>query len=109
MIDALRGDVVTRTRAGQLSAYEELQRHPLTYGQDEVVEVVRRYLAQVKKLGCRTFVDCTTVGLGRDARLLKRVSEEIGGDRSAHSHGGRQLHCVRRALLTLLCIHRFRR
>lgn len=57
---------------------QERQKHPLTYGQDEVVEVVRPYLAQVKKLGCRTFVDCTAVGLGRDARLLKRLSEETG-------------------------------
>jgi phosphotriesterase-related protein len=58
--------------------YQEWQKHPLTYGQDEVVEVVRPYLDQVKKLGCRTFVDCTAVGLGRDARLLKRVSEQTG-------------------------------
>src|SRR5437667_5580617 len=54
--------------------YAERQKHPLTYEQDEVVRVVRPYLDQVKKLGCRTFVDCTAVGLGRDARLLKRVS-----------------------------------
>jgi phosphotriesterase-related protein len=58
--------------------YEEWQRHPLTYEEDEVVEVVRPYLAQLKKLGCRTFVDATAVGLGRNARLLKRLSEESG-------------------------------
>ena len=58
--------------------YEEQQRQPLTYEQNEVVEVVRPYLAQLKKLGCRTFVDSTAVGLGRDARLLKRLSEETG-------------------------------
>jgi len=58
--------------------YAERQKHPLTYEQDEVVRVVRPYLDQVKKLGCRTFVDCTAVGLGRDARLLKRVSAETG-------------------------------
>lgn len=58
--------------------YAERQEHPLTYEGDEVVRVVRPYLDQVKKLGCRTFVDCTAVGLGRDARLLKRLSEETG-------------------------------
>ncbi len=58
--------------------YAERQVHPLTYEQGEVVRVVRPYLDQVKKLGCRTFVDCTAVGLGRDARLLKRLSEETG-------------------------------
>ncbi len=58
--------------------YAERQAHPLTYEQDEVVKVVRPYLDRVKKLGCRTFVDCTAVGLGRDARLLKRLSEETG-------------------------------
>jgi phosphotriesterase-related protein len=58
--------------------YEEQQRQPLTYEQDEVVEVVRPYLAQLKNLGCRTFVDSTAVGLGRDVRLLRRLSEETG-------------------------------
>jgi phosphotriesterase-related protein len=58
--------------------YQEWQKHPLTYSPDEVVEVAGPYLDEVKKLGCRTFVDCTAVGLGRDARLLKRVSEQTG-------------------------------
>lgn len=58
--------------------YADWLKHSLTYEQDEVVRVVRPYMARVKKLGCRTFVDCTAVGLGRDARLLKRVSEETG-------------------------------
>jgi phosphotriesterase-related protein len=58
--------------------FEEWQKHPLTYEENEVVAVVRPYLAQLKKLGCRTFVDATAVGLGRNARLLKRLSEESG-------------------------------
>ena len=54
------------------------QKHPWTYDLDEVVKVTRPYLDQIKKLGCRTFVDCTAVALGRDPRLLKRLSEETG-------------------------------
>jgi phosphotriesterase-related protein len=58
--------------------FEEREKHPLPYDQNEVVEVVRPYLTRIKELGCRTFVDATAVGLGRDARLLKRLSEETG-------------------------------
>ena len=54
------------------------EKHPWTYHLDEVVKVVLPYLQQIKKLGCRTFVDCTAVALGRDPRLLKRLSEECG-------------------------------
>ena len=54
------------------------EKHPWTYDLDEVVKVVLPYLQQIKKLGCRTFVDCTAVALGRDPRLLKRLSEESG-------------------------------
>jgi len=50
--------------------------HPLTYDLDEVVKVTRPYLERIKSLGCRTFVDCTAVALGRDPRLLKRLSDE---------------------------------
>lgn len=57
---------------------EEREKQPWTYDQDEVVRVVLPYLHQVKKLGCRTFVDCTAVALGRDPRLLRRLSEETG-------------------------------
>lgn len=49
-----------------------------TYDRDEVVKVVLPHLEQIKKLGCRTFVDCTAVALGRDPRLLRRLSEETG-------------------------------
>src|ERR1044071_8104647 len=56
----------------------ERDKQPWTYDQDEVIKVVFPYLQQVKKLGCRTFVDCTAVGLGRDPRLLRRLSELTG-------------------------------
>jgi phosphotriesterase-related protein len=36
------------------------------------------YLTRIASLGCRTFVDATAVGLGRDAALLKRMSELSG-------------------------------
>jgi len=54
------------------------QKKPWTYDLDEVVRVTLPYLQQIKKLGCRTFVDCTAVALGRDPRLLKRLSQESG-------------------------------
>jgi phosphotriesterase-related protein len=54
------------------------EKQPWTYDQDEVVKVVLPYLEQIKKLGCRTFIDCTAVALGRDPRLLKRLSEKTG-------------------------------
>lgn len=58
----------------------EREKQPWTYDQDEVVRVVIPYLKHIKNLGCRTFVDCTAVALGRDPRLLKRLSEETGLD-----------------------------
>jgi phosphotriesterase-related protein len=54
------------------------EKQPWTYDQDDVVKVVRPHLEQIRRLGCRTFVDCTAVGLGRDPRLLKRLSEDTG-------------------------------
>ena len=56
----------------------ERKTQPWTYDQGEVVKVVLPYLQQIKKLGCRTFVDCTAVALGRDPRLLRRLSELTG-------------------------------
>lgn len=56
----------------------EREEQPWTYDQDDVVRIVRPYLEQVKAQRCRTFVDCTPVALGRDPRLLKRLSEETG-------------------------------
>jgi phosphotriesterase-related protein len=56
----------------------ERETQPWTYDQDEVVRVVLPHLERIKKLGCRTLVDCTAVALGRDPRLLRRLSEETG-------------------------------
>lgn len=58
--------------------YEELLKQPRSYDRDEVVKVALPHLLRIRELGCRTFVDATAVGLGRDARLLRRLSEESG-------------------------------
>lgn len=51
---------------------------PGRYDLEEVVRVARPHLEQVKKLGCRTFVDCTPAWLGRDPLLLRRLATETG-------------------------------
>lgn len=56
----------------------EREKQPWTYDLGEVVQVVLPHLQQIKKLGCRTFIDCTAVARGRDPRLLRRLSEESG-------------------------------
>lgn len=58
--------------------YAEWMRQPLTYDRDEVVSVVLPRLRRLRELGCRTFVDVTATHLGRDAALLRRLSEESG-------------------------------
>jgi phosphotriesterase-related protein len=57
---------------------DEKARTPRPYDPAEVVAVVSPLLERIRQLGCRTFVDCTAVGLGRDASLLKRISEASG-------------------------------
>src|SRR4051812_14724849 len=51
---------------------------PHRYKVDEVVAKALPYLLDLKKAGCKTFVDCTPVYLGRDARVLKKLSQETG-------------------------------
>ena len=58
--------------------YAEWAQHPLAYDRDEVMEVVLPHLTRIRELGCRTFVDATAVGLGRDPVLLRRLSESSG-------------------------------
>lgn len=36
------------------------------------------YLEEIKKLGCQSFVECTPNYLGRDVKLLRRLSEATG-------------------------------
>lgn len=58
--------------------YEESLKQPRIYDRDEVVKIALPYLLRIRELGCRTFVDATAVGLGRDVQLLRRLSEESG-------------------------------
>jgi phosphotriesterase-related protein len=58
--------------------YAEWARQPFTYDRDEVVRVVLPRLRRLRELGCRTFVDATPMNVGRDAALLRRLSEESG-------------------------------
>jgi phosphotriesterase-related protein len=48
------------------------------YIRDEVFKTALPFLKDVKNRGCNTFVDCTPAYIGRDVRLLKRLSEETG-------------------------------
>ena len=42
---------------------------------EEVVEVVLPYLEAIRRLGCRSLVDCTATTLGRNPALIRRLSE----------------------------------
>lgn len=56
--------------AGQVS--------PSRYDANAVFDTVLRHLVEAKQLGCQTLVECTPAYLGRDPRLLKRLSEASG-------------------------------
>jgi phosphotriesterase-related protein len=58
--------------------YEEWARAPLAYERTDVEQRMLPYLARIASLGCKTFVDATAVGLGRDPALLLRLSELSG-------------------------------
>jgi phosphotriesterase-related protein len=51
---------------------------PSRYDADAVFKAVLPYLQQARTLGCDTLVECTPAHLGRDPRLLKRLSEASG-------------------------------
>jgi len=61
-----------------LRPYKVQMEQPLNVDTDEVVAVVLPYLARIKALGCKTLVDCTANGLGRNPSLVKRLSLESG-------------------------------
>ena len=54
------------------------QASPSRYDADEVFAAVLPHLQQVRRLGCDTLVECTPAYLGRDPRLLKRLSAASG-------------------------------
>jgi phosphotriesterase-related protein len=51
---------------------------PARYDADVVFTAVLPHLQQVRRLGCETLVECTPAYLGRDARLLRRLSAASG-------------------------------
>ena len=56
----------------------EIASMPDRYNPVEVFNTVLPYLRQIKQLGCKTFFDFTPAYLGREARLLKRLSDATG-------------------------------
>ena len=52
--------------------------NPDRYDIIEVEKVVLPYLLQLYRMGCRTVVDCTPAYLGRDPKLLKKLSNASG-------------------------------
>jgi phosphotriesterase-related protein len=58
--------------------YEEWVRAPKAYDRAEVVQRVLPHLQRISALGCHSFVDATAVGLGRDPRLLRELSQASG-------------------------------
>lgn len=48
------------------------------WNKDSVARIVLPYLAEIKKLGYKTLVECTPSYLGRDPLLLKILSEKSG-------------------------------
>lgn len=51
---------------------------PGRYDPDAVFEVARPHLERIRRLGCRTLVDCTPAYLGRDPALLARLARATG-------------------------------
>lgn len=51
---------------------------PKRYDADEAFQVILPHLRQVHELGCRSLVECTPAYLGRDPKLLKRLSKASG-------------------------------
>ena len=51
---------------------------PSRYDADAVFTAVLPHLQQVRRLGCETLVECTPAYLGRDPRLLRRLSVASG-------------------------------
>jgi phosphotriesterase-related protein len=48
------------------------------YDREEVFEVMFPYLARIKNLGVKGFVECTPAYMGRDAELLAKFSRALG-------------------------------
>ena len=51
---------------------------PGRYDPDEVFRVARPKLEEIRRLGCRRLLECTPNFLGRDAKLMARLSDATG-------------------------------
>jgi phosphotriesterase-related protein len=51
---------------------------PARYNPDEVFRTALPKLTELRSRGCRTLVECTPAYLGRDPKLLRRLSEATG-------------------------------
>jgi phosphotriesterase-related protein len=51
---------------------------PDRYDADEAFTVMLPFVRQAKKVGCQTIVECTPAYLGRDPKLLQRLSKATG-------------------------------
>ncbi len=51
---------------------------PSRYDADEVVRIALPKLLSLKERGCKTLMECTPAWLGRDVKLLQRLSEASG-------------------------------
>lgn len=48
------------------------------YDPQEVINVVKPFLLDLKEAGFSTFIDCTPAFIGRDVEILRKLSEETG-------------------------------
>lgn len=72
---------VTLTHEHALASFQPWKEwvvSPRPYDRDEVIRRVLPHLQCIAAAGCRSFVDATAVGLGRDAVLLRKLSEASG-------------------------------
>lgn len=52
--------------------------HPGRYDPDEVFRAARPKLEEVRRFGCRRLLECTPAFLGRDAKLMRRLTDATG-------------------------------
>lgn len=70
------GTTLTHEHAlANFQPWTEWVQSPKTYDRDVVVQHVLPHLERIASSGCRSFVDATAVGLGRDPVLLRRLAE----------------------------------
>lgn len=61
-----------------LSIFTTDPQEPAQYDNQRALEEVVPYLEYIKSLGCDTVVECSAAYLGRNAALLKQISEQSG-------------------------------